>query len=148
LIQINDVCKGGHPVRVLAFKTINEKEAIMMKSPEWLKPAVWAGIVGAAIITAVGFSAGWVVTSGSAKELAAKQEGKAVLAALTPICVAQFKTQTPETRTTQLATLKGESSWQQGDYVEKQGWATMPGSKEPCDEVADACATELLKLAK
>jgi curli biogenesis system outer membrane secretion channel CsgG len=120
----------------------------MMKSPEWLKPAVWGGIVGAAIIAAVGFSAGWVVTSGSAKELAAKQEEKAVLAALTPICVAQFKTQTSETRTTQLAALKGESSWQQGDYVEKQGWATMPGSKEPSDEVADACATELLKLAK
>jgi hypothetical protein len=133
---------------VLASKTINEKEAIMMKSPEWLKPAVWGGIVGAAIIAAVGLSAGWVVTTGSAKELAAKQEEKAVLAALTPICVAQFKTQTPETRTTQLAALKGESSYQQGDYVEKQGWATMPGSKEPNDEVADACATELLKLTK
>jgi hypothetical protein len=119
----------------------------MMKSPEWLKPAVWGGIVGAVVVTAVGFSAGWVVTSGSAQKMAAQQEEKAVLAALTPICVAQFKTQTPEARTTQLAALKGASSWQQGDYVEKQGWATMPGSKEPDDEVADACASELLKLA-
>ena len=119
----------------------------MMKSPEWLKPAIWGGIVGAVAITAVGFSAGWVITSGSAQERAAQREEKAVIAALTPICVAQFKTQTPETRTTQLAALKGESSWQQGDYVEKQGWATMPGSKTPDNEVADACAAELLKLA-
>jgi hypothetical protein len=88
-----------------------------------------------------------VITSGSAQEKAAQREEKAVIAALTPICVAQFKTQTPETRITQLAALKGESSWQQGDYVEKQGWATMPGSKAPDDEVADACAAELLKLA-
>ena len=119
----------------------------MMKSPEWVKPAAWGGIAGAVAIMAIGISAGWVVTSGSAKEMAAQQENKAVIAALTPICVAQFKTQTPETRTTQLAALKGESSWQQGDYVEKQGWATMPGSKAPDDEVADACAAELLKLA-
>jgi hypothetical protein len=120
----------------------------MIRSPEWLKPAVYGGIVGAVIVVAVGFSAGWVVTSSSAQDMAAKQGEKSAIAALTPICVAQFKTQTPETRTTQLAALKGESSWQQGDYVEKQGWATMPGSKEPNDEVADACATALLKLTE
>ena len=72
---------------------------------------------------------------------------KAVIAALTPICVAQFKGQTPDIRTTQLAALKGESSWARGDFVEKQGWATMPGAKEPENEVADACAAELMKLA-
>lgn len=115
--------------------------------PEWLKPAVWGGIVGAAAIAIVGFSTGWVVTSGSAQETAAQQKDKAVIAALAPICVAQFKGQPQDVRTTQLAALKGESSWQRGDYVEKQGWATMPGSKEPNDEVADACATELMKLA-
>ena len=115
--------------------------------PEWFKPAVWGGIVGAAVIAIVGFSAGWVVTGGSAREMAAQQGEKAVIAALTPICVAQFKGQIPEVRTTQLAALNGESSWARGDYVEKQGWATMPGSKEANDEVADACAAELMKLA-
>jgi hypothetical protein len=78
----------------------------------------------------------------------AEQRGeKAVIAALTPICVAQFKGQPQDVRATQLAALKGESSYQRGDYVEKQGWATMPGSKQADDEVADACATELMKLA-
>jgi hypothetical protein len=115
--------------------------------PIWFKPAAWGGIIGAAAIAIVGFSAGWVVTGGSAREMAAQQGEKAVIAALTPICVAQFKGQIPDVRTTQLAALNGESSWQRGDYVEKQGWATMPGSKEANDEVADACATELLKAA-
>ena len=117
------------------------------KVPQWMKPAVWGGVVGAVAITVVGFSAGWVVTSGSAEKMAEQKGEKAAIAALTPICVAQFKGQPQDVRTTQLAALKGESSWQRGDYVEKQGWATMPGSKEPDDEVADACATELMKLA-
>jgi hypothetical protein len=117
------------------------------KIPEWFKPAMTGGIAGAVLIAIVGFSAGWVMTSGSAHQMAEQQGEKAVIAALTPICVAQFKGQTPEIRTTMLAALKGESSWARGDYVEKQGWATMPGSKEPEDEVADACATELMKLA-
>lgn len=117
------------------------------KIPEWLRPAVWGGVVGVVAVAIVGFGAGWVVTSGSAAEMAKKQGEKAALAALTPICVAQFKGQTPELRTTQLAALKDARSWERGDFVEKQGWATMPGSKEPDDEVAAACATELMKLA-
>lgn len=117
------------------------------KIPEWFKPAVTGGIASAVLIAIVGLSAGWVMTSGSAHQMAEQQGEKAVLAALTPICVAQFKGQTPDIRTTKLAALQGESSWARGDYVEKQGWATMPGSKEPEDEVADACATELMKLA-
>lgn len=114
--------------------------------PEWFKPAVWGGIVGAAAITIIGFTAGWVVTGGSARAMAEQQGDKAVIAALTPICVAQFKGQAPELRTTKLAALRGESSWQRGDFVEKEGWATMPGAKDPDDEVADACAEELLKV--
>jgi hypothetical protein len=117
------------------------------KVPQWTKPAVWGGVVGAVAIAVVGFSAGWVVTSSSAEKMAEQKGEKAAIAALTPICIAQFKGQPQEVRTTQLAALKGESSWQRGDYVEKQGWATMPGSKEPDDEVADACATELMKIA-
>ena len=111
------------------------------------KPYLQGFMIGLIAAPIIGFSAGWVVTSGSAHAMAEQQGEKAVIAALTPICVAQFKGQTPEIRTTKLAALQGESSWARGDYVEKQGWATMPGSKEPEDEVADACATELMKLA-
>lgn len=119
-----------------------------MQVPEWVKPGIWGGIVGAAAIAIVGFSAGWVVTSGSAEEQAMRQSEQAVIAALTPVCVAQFKRIAQGKRETHLAALQQESTWQQGDYVEEQGWATLPGSQEPNDEVAEACAEELLKLAK
>ena len=115
--------------------------------PEWFKPAVWGAVAGAVVIAIISFSAGWVVTSSSAHKMAEQQGEKAVIAALTPICVAQFKSQTQDIKTTKLAALKGESSWARGDFVEKQGWATMPGAKEPEDEVAGACANELMKLA-
>jgi len=127
----------------------NIREPIMStKIPEWVKPAGWGGIVGAVVVAIIGFSAGWVVTSGTADEQAERQAKQAVIAALTPVCVAQFKKLVEEEETTHLAALEQESSWKQGDYIENQGWATMPGSKEPNAQVADACAEELLKVVK
>ena len=118
-----------------------------MEVPNWVKPAA-AGAVGGIVVAAiVGFSAGWVVTSGTALESAQAQADKAVIAALTPVCVAQFRTETETEQTTHLAALEDESSWQRGDYVEEHGWATMPGAEDPNDEVGRACASELMKLA-
>lgn len=118
-----------------------------MQFPEWLKPGIWGAIIGAAAIAIVGFSAGWVVTSGTAQERAQMKADKAVIASLTPICVAKFKGQPQTAQTTHLAALQKEDSWERGDYVEEQGWATLPGSQEPNDEVAEACSSALLKLA-
>ena len=118
-----------------------------MAIPEWIKPAAWGAIGGAVAIAIVGFNTGWVVTGSSAQEMAERQKDQAVLSALTPICVAQFNKLAQADRTTQLAALEKESSWERGDYVEEQGWATMPGSKQPHDEVAEACSSELMKLA-
>lgn len=115
--------------------------------PVWFKPTAWGAVGGIVIAAIVAFSAGWVVTSSSATEMAEAQTEKALVAALAPICVAQFKSQAQQMQTTQLAALEEESSWQRGDYVEEQGWATMPGGKGPNDQVADACATELMKVA-
>lgn len=44
--------------------------------------------------------------------------------------------------------LKELSSWKRADYVKKQGWATMPGEKEPDRDVADASARRLVDLEK
>ena len=117
------------------------------KIPVWIKPAVWGGIVGAIAIAIIGFSADWVVTSGTANQQAERRAEQAVIAALTPVCVAQFKKIAKVEQATHLAALQEEGAWQQSDYIEEQGWATMPGSKEPNDEVADACAEALLKVA-
>lgn len=115
------------------------------KIPEWVKPGVWGAIIGAVVIGFVAFGAGWVVTSGEAKELADARAEKAVVSALTPVCVAQFKK--AEEKQVHIAALEETDSWNRGDYVEEHGWATLPGRTEPNDEVADACAEELLKVA-
>jgi hypothetical protein len=41
-----------------------------------------------------------------------------------------------------LVALKKVDSWSQGDFVEKGGWATVPGSNPPTQvtAVAQACA--------
>jgi hypothetical protein len=42
------------------------------------------------------------------------------------------------------AALKEERLWQRGEYVGKQGWATMPGEQAPDRRVAEMCATLLM----
>lgn len=118
-----------------------------MNIPEWVKPAVWGGLAGAAAIAIVGFNADWVVTTSTATERANIMSKEAVVAALTPVCVAQFKNASETEQATHLAALASESSWKQGDYVGEHGWATMPQSEAPNDGVADACARQLLELA-
>ena len=112
--------------------------------PEWVKPGAWGVLVGAVGYAIVAFSAGWIVTSQSATDMADRQSDAAVVASLTPICVAQFKTAGEEK--VHVAALGKEDSWERGTYVAKQGWATMPGSAKPNNAVADACAEKLMKI--
>jgi len=57
--------------------------------PERTKPAIWGAIGGAVAITIVGFSADWVMTTGSATAMANDNAEMEVLSALAPICVTQ-----------------------------------------------------------
>lgn len=93
----------------------------------------------------VGFYWGGWVTGRTAQEMTQKSSSSAVVLALAPICVDKFRqtTNSPET----LAELKKVSSWQQGAFIEKGGWATMPGAAAPDSAVARACA-ELLGAPK
>ena len=113
---------------------------------EYIKPFVWGFVVGAIVLLIVIFSAGWVTTSGSAQKKAEEMAEEAVVARLAPICVLQFL-QDPE-KDKKLKELKETSSWERDDYVKKQGWATMPGEKEPDSKVADECANRLVALEK
>jgi len=115
--------------------------------PTWTTPAVMGGIVGAIAITVIGFSADWVVSKGDAIRQAEEQANREVISALTPICVTQFKQLAQKKEATHIAALKEKRSWDQGSYVENQGWATMPGSEQPNDDVAEACADALLERA-
>ncbi|HEV8691872.1 MAG TPA: hypothetical protein VGQ91_16335, partial [Ideonella sp.] len=67
----------------------------------------------------------------------------AVVVALAPVCVEKF--QHAGNAPASLAELKKVESWLQGDFVEKGGWAAMPGSHSPerITAVAHACAVLL-----
>jgi hypothetical protein len=67
-----------------------------------------------------------------------------VTAALVPLCVAQSKAD--RTGLKKMGELRAlTSSYEQRDFVTKTGWATMPGSDDPNNDVAGACAAALLK---
>ena len=104
-------------------------------------------VAGAVAVTVIGFSADWVMTTGSANAMAADESERAVLSALAPICVAQFRAETEQVREEQLAALEEESSWSRSDIVAEQGWATLPGMEEPNDDLAEVCSERLLEAA-
>ncbi len=113
-----------------------------MHVPVWLKPAMWGAVFGAVGIMIVGFSQfGWTLGH-TTKRLVAEGRESAVIAALTPFCVANYMKQPDAAK--QLALLRADtSSYTQRDLIEKAGFATMPGNKEPSSGVAAACEIAL-----
>ena len=112
-----------------------------MKTPEWLKPALYGAVAGAAVLAVAGFSWGGWVTGATAAKLASNQARLEVVAALVPICVEQSR-QDPRLTAT-LADLQAATSYKRRDMLMEAGWATMPGSSEPNRNVASACMDEL-----
>ena len=111
---------------------------------ESLKRMLQGAAVGAIATMVVGFNwGGWTLGS-TAKELAQKSANSAVVTALAPICVDKF--QLAADSPANLVELKKVSSWQQATFVEKGGWATLPGSKTPDTAVARACADLLTSV--
>ena len=113
---------------------------------EKIEPGVWGAIVGAIVLAAIGFGWGGWVTGGTAQEMAEELAQKAIVARLAPICVEQYNQDSEKDQ--KLKELKEESSWKKSDYVEKQGWATMPGEKEADSKVAKKCADLLAELGQ
>jgi hypothetical protein len=99
---------------------------------------------GAAATLVIGFGwGGWMLAS-SAKDMAANASTSAVVAAIAPICADQF--QRSADAAVNLTALKKVSTWDQGAFVEKGGWAVMPGSKAADSGVPQACAALLSSL--
>lgn len=114
-----------------------------MKAVPWYKPAIWGAVIGATAVMVVGFSwGGWTLGS-TAEGLARQRAESAVVAVLTPFCVQNFRRQKDAAK--KLAELQAADLWAQREFIEKGGWATMPGGKEPAQGVASACAEELVK---
>jgi len=117
-----------------------------MNWKEKIKLLVWGAIGGAIVLAIIGFAWGGWVTGGTAQKMAKEMADEAVIDRLAPICVAQFQ-QDPN-KEERLKELKKLDSWKRGDFVEKQGWATIPGEKEPDSEVANECARRLVEPEK
>ena len=111
-----------------------------MKIPVETKPALWGTAAGAIALAIAGFTWGGWVTGGKADADATQRANAAVVVALAPICVEKFKhaAEAPAN----LVALKKADSWSQGDFVEKGGWAAVPGPNPPTQvtAVAQACA--------
>ena len=107
-----------------------------------VRPALWGAVAGAIALAIVGFSWGGWVTGGSAETLATNRAATAVVAALTPICVEKFR-QAADASANLVEMKKATYAWDQSKFVEKGGWATMPGSSKPNSAVAKACAESL-----
>ena len=106
---------------------------------ESLKRLLQGAAVGVVASLAIGFGwGGWMLGS-TAKTLADSTASSAVVAAIAPICVDQFQ----RSADVNLTALKKTDSWQQATYVEKGGWAVMPGSKAADSGVSQACAAIL-----
>ena len=113
-----------------------------MKVPRWCKPAFWGVVIGAVGIMIVGFAWwGWVLGS-TAERMASERAGEAVTAVLVPICVEKFMGQADAAA--KLAEFQRSASWQHSQFIEKGGWATVPGSTEPNRAVARMCAQQLV----
>jgi len=107
-----------------------------------VRPALWGAATGAIALAIVGFSWGGWVTGGTAETLATNRAATAVVAALTPVCVDKFR-QAADASANLAEMKKATYLWDQSKFVEKGGWATMPGSTQANSAVAKACAESL-----
>jgi len=92
---------------------------------------------GAFAMFGIGFGlGGWVLG-----DTAVDRADAAVIERLTPICVAQFKRDPAMDR--KIQTLRKLAYSKQGKFVADQGWATMPGDKQPDNVLAEKCGDQI-----
>ena len=101
--------------------------------------------VGAVATMIVGFNwGGWMMGSTAAK-MADSSAKSAVVAAIAPICVQQFQ-QSADAATNMAELKKTTMPYQQAAFIEKGGWALMPGSTAVSSGVSEACAKLLTDM--
>ncbi len=104
----------------------------------------WSCAACAVATVIVGFNWGGWVTGGTASKMAtdAATGAQAQLAAAD--CISRF--QKGPDATNQFAALKKASSYDRKDIIQKGGWVTMAGSKDPVPGAADLCAQQLAAM--
>jgi hypothetical protein len=128
--------------RVSLTLKVNIMELPSFFQGDSLKRPLQGAAAGAVVAIIVGFNwGGW--TLGSTVEKVAKERAdSAVVTALSPICVDQFRQAT--NASANLSELnKFSYAWDRDVFIEKGGWAIMPGSDTTNSAVAKACAETL-----
>jgi hypothetical protein len=127
---------------ILKVKVMEIPSLLRSDSPKRLLQGAAAGAV---VVMIVGFNwGGWMLES-TVEKLAQERADTAVVAALAPICVAQFR-QAANASVNLTELNKINYAWDRGTYIEKGGWAIMPGGEEADSAVVRACAETLGSL--
>src|SRR5712691_10162721 len=104
----------------------------------------WSWVASIVVTMIIGFTWGGWVTGGTARKMADVIGEDAVVKRLAPMCVLQFRQDVKKDQ--KLKGLKETGTWEKTEFVKKQGWATMPGEREPDGKVADECVKLLLLI--
>jgi hypothetical protein len=102
----------------------------------------WSGAACVIATMVIGFTWGGWVTGGTATKLAADAANGARAQLAAANCIDRFENG-PDAAA-QLAALKKADAYERSDLIRKNGWATMPGSKDPVTGAADICAQQLV----
>lgn len=141
----NDSRRRRTPVESEQVETVIPERGLVQKWQN-LQPTktilVWACLASIVLTIVVGFAWGGWMTTGNSLAAGVAVGEDAVTQRLAPICVTQFN-QDPD-KEQKLAELGEMTSYQRAQYVQDQGWATMPGEEGPDRNVADACAKLLM----
>jgi len=104
----------------------------------------WSWVACVVLTMIIGFAWGGWVTARTSRRLAEEVADDAVTERLGLICVAQFNQDLG--KAAKLEELKKLSSYERRNYVQDQGWATMPGEESPDRAVAEECLKLLLLI--
>ena len=113
-----------------------------MQVPTEVKPALWGAVCGAIALAVLGFTWGGWMTASSAATQASQRASAAVVTALAPICADNFRRD--KDTAARLVELKKANTWEQAGFIEKGGWANMPGIVSADSAMSRACATLIL----
>jgi hypothetical protein len=132
-------------VSVTAQQLLGNAMTISLLDEDSLKRILIGGVLGVGATVFAGFvGLGWTLDS-TAKEQAKRSASAAVVEALAPICADKFQHAADAAKNKDA--LMKVSAADQGAFITKGGWATMPGSNNyNSTAVADACAKMLSAL--
>ncbi len=104
----------------------------------------WSCAASAIAVIVVGFAWGGWVTGGKAQSMAETAANGARDSVMASLCVDRFKAGTD--MAAQLVALKGLTTWNRGDFIQKGGWAVMPDDTKLSANAVKLCGDKLAAL--